>query len=190
MLILQVLGMPGPATLGPLWMTQVLGLSKSRFGLIAMTWGLGAAASSAYFARNHRQAGSGRTLSAMVLLFAVSAIVFGHSRVIPLTACVNFTLGFAVVGTMVTASTLVQFRVSEEMRGRVLGLFPLAMGLAMLDAAPVSALGQFFGLETVLPALAWATLALSLSVIARRPLLRQQWRRFEGQPPLEAPEPP
>ncbi len=186
-LILQVVGMPGPATLGPLWMTEVLGLSKTQFGLIAMTWGLGAAVASVYFARNHHATRKSRTLTAMVLLFAVSAIIFGHSRNVPLTATVNFTLGFAVVGTMVSASTIVQYLVADEMRGRVLGLFPLAMGLAMLDAAPVSGAGQLLGLEKVLPALAWAMLGLSLLVIARQPLLRQSGPHFEGQLETAAP---
>ena len=189
-LILQVVGMPGPATLGPIWMTEVLGLSKSQFGLMAMTWGLGAATASVFFARNHRLTRSGRSFSTMVLLFATGTIVFGHSRLVPLTAVVNFGLGFTLVGTMVSASTMVQFLVSDEMRGRVLGLFPLAMGLAMLDAAPVSALGQVFGLEAVLPALAWTTLGLCLLVVARQPLLRAPAQRLQRVPVLEAGELP
>lgn len=171
--ILQVVGMPGPATLGPIWMTEVLGLSKTEFGLMAMTWGAGAAASSLFFTHQHRLTRSGRSLTAMVVLFGCSSIVFGHSRLVLLTAVVNFTIGFAVVGTMVTASTMAQFLVSDEMRGRVLGLFPLAQGLAMLNAAPVSGMGQLVGLEKVVPAMAWAMLGLSLVVIARQPLLRR-----------------
>jgi len=186
-LIMQVVGMPGPATLGPLWMTEVLGLSKTQFGLIAMTWGMGAAVASIFFARNHQATRRSRTLTAMVLLFSLSAIVFGHSRNVPLTATVNFTLGFAVVGTMVSASTIVQYLVADDMRGRVLGLFPLAMGLAMLDAAPVSGVAQVAGLEKVLPVLAWSTLALSLLVIARQPLLRQPGPHLDGH--SEAPIP-
>jgi MFS family permease len=189
-LILQVVGMPGPATLGPIWMTEVLGLSKSQFGLMAMTWGIGAATASVFFARNHGLTRSGRSFSSMVLLFALGTIVFSHSRLAPLTAVVNFWIGFALVGTMVSASTMVQFLVSDEMRGRVLGLFPLAMGLAMLDAAPVSALGQVFGLEAVLPVLAWATLGLCLLVIARQPLLRARAPHIQRTPVLEAVELP
>ncbi|MGH2631913.1 MAG: MFS transporter, partial [Tepidiformaceae bacterium] len=126
-LILQVVGMPGPSSLGPVWMTTVLGLSKAQFGAIAMTWGLGAMVGSFVLAQQPRLARRGTTLCAMTLMFAVSAIIFGHSRFIPLTAVVNFTLGFSLVGTMVSASTIVQYAVSDEMRGRVMGLFPMAM---------------------------------------------------------------
>lgn len=171
-LILQVVGMPGPATLGPLWMTQVLGLSKTQFGLIAMTWGMGAMVGSVFFARMHFLTGRRVTLSVSVFLFALSAIVFGHSRIIWLTAVANLLLGFGVVGTMVSASTIVQQVVSEEMRGRVMGLFPLAMGLALASAGPVSIVGQFVGLEVILPVMAWSMLILALAVVAWQPDLR------------------
>ncbi len=170
--ILQVVGIPGPSTLGPVWMTTVLGLSKTQFGLIAMTWGLGAMAGSFFFARHDALSRRGPTLCAMTIVFAVSDIIFGHSRLIPLTAVVNFTLGFSLVGAMVSASTIVQFAVSDEMRGRVMGLFPLAMGLAMLNGGPVSAAGQFAGLEVVVPTLGWATLVLALGVMTFRPHIR------------------
>ncbi|MCL4232152.1 MAG: MFS transporter [Dehalococcoidia bacterium] len=172
-LALQVVGMPGPATLGPLWMTEVLGLSKSQFGMIAMTWGLGAFMASFFFARQHGLARRGATLCMMTYIFAVSAIIFGHSRFVPLTAAVNFILGFAQVGTMVTAATVVQHLVRDEMRGRVMGLFPLAMGLAMLNAGPVSVAGQAVGLEVVVPALAWALLVISALITLGLPAL---WR--------------
>lgn len=172
-LALQVVGMPGPATLGPLWMTEVLGLSKREFGLIAMTWGFGAFAGSFFFARQHGLARRGATLCVMTFTFAVSAIVFGHSRFVPLTAVVNFSLGFAQVGTMVTASTVVQHLVRDEMRGRVMGLFPLAMGFAMLNAGPVSAAGQAVGLEVVVPALAWALLVIAALITVGLPELRR-----------------
>lgn len=172
-LALQVVGMPGPATLGPLWMTEVLGLSRSEFGLMAMTWGIGAFVGSFFFARQQGLGRRGSSLCVMTLVFAVSAILFGHSRFIPLTAAANFTLGFAQVGAMVTAATVVQHLVRDEMRGRVMGLFPLAMGMAMLNAGPVSAVGQALGLEVVVPALGWALLGIALLITFGLPELRR-----------------
>lgn len=171
--VTQAIGMPGPATLGPVWMTKVLGLTKAQFGLMGMTWGLGTLAASFFFAYRHDLARKGATLCVMTLLFSVCAIGFAHSRFIPLTAVVNFGLGFALIGTMVSSTTIVQHTVSEEMRGRVMGLFPLAMGLSMLNGAPVSAAGQWLGLEVVFPIIAWATLLLSGAIIFGRPALRR-----------------
>jgi hypothetical protein len=62
-----------------------------------------------------------------------------------------------------------------------MGLFPLAMGLARLNGAPVSAAGQAVGLPLVLPILAWGMLALTLGVIVYRPNLRRL--EVHAQPP-------
>lgn len=169
---LQVLGMPGPSTLGPVWMTEVLGLSTTRFGFMAMMWGLGTFFASFFFVFRKDLASRGLSLCLAVLFFASCAIVFAHSRIVLVTAAANFGLGFAMVATMVSSSTIVQQTVNEEMRGRVMGLFPLAMGLSMLASFPASAAGEVWGLPLVFPVLAWATLAVTASVIALRPALR------------------
>ena len=84
----------------------------------------------------------------------------------------NFLLGFGLVGTMVSASTIVQQVVSDEMRGRVMGLFPLTMGLALANAGPVSVIGQLTSLQLLLPVLAWTMLFLALAVVVLRPTVR------------------
>lgn len=184
--VMQVVGMPGVAALGPLWMREVMDLSKSGFGAMAFTWGLGGACGSLLFVFRHNLAQRGTTLIAVTLLFAVGVIVFGHSRSIPLTALANFTLGFCMIATMTVSSTIVQRAVSDEMRGRVMGLFPLMMGLAMLNAAPVGAVGQLIGLEAVVPTLGWVTLGLVLAIAAFWPQLRRIDGSSERPPPLAA----
>src|SRR5205814_6612348 len=69
--VLQAIGMPGPATLGPVWMTTVPVLSKAQFGMMAMTWGLGTLAASFFFAWMSGLMRRGATLMATTLLFAV-----------------------------------------------------------------------------------------------------------------------
>jgi hypothetical protein len=46
------------------------------------------------------------------------------------------------------------------------------MGLAMLTAAPVGAVGQLAGLEVVVPTLGWTTLAIILAIVFLRPQVR------------------
>ncbi|MGE5596018.1 MAG: MFS transporter [Hyphomicrobiales bacterium] len=181
-LTLQVVGMPGVANLGPLWMTEVLDLSERGFGFMAMTWGIGAFLASWVFAVRHELPQRGLTICVMTLGFACSAIVFGHSRLIPVTVAANFTLGFCVVGTMVTASTIVQHVVADEMRGRVMGLFPLAMGLAMVGVLPISALAQVTSLELVVPLLSWIMLVLAALIILLRPAIRAVMPAAGSQP--------
>ncbi len=172
-LAVQLLGMPGPATLGPSWMRNVLGLSETEFGFMAMTWGLGTFAASFFFMARGGLPGRGVTLWCGAFGFGAMALVFAYSRLVPLTAVANFGLGFALVTTMVAATTIAQQRVAEGMRGRVMGIFPLAMGLAMLAAFPVGAAAQRWSLEAVFPAMAWAMLAAVVLSVAAQPGLRR-----------------
>ena len=158
LLSLQVLGMPGVGMLAPVWATRVLELSPRGFGFVAMTWGLGAASASFFYAVTSRSAGRVGVLLSNVALFGLATVIFGLSRSVALTAVANFFLGAGLVGAMVTASTLSQMLVSDEMRGRVMGLLPLTMGLAMLGAVPFGALGQRFGLELIVPTSGWLVL--------------------------------
>ncbi len=172
-LAIQLLGMPGPASLGPSWMRNVLGLSETEFGFMAMTWGLGTMAASVFYLVRGDLPGRGLTLWGAGIGFGLCALVFAYSRSVPLTAAANFGLGFALVSTMVASSTIAQQRVEEAMRGRVMGLFPLAMGLAMLAAFPVGAAAQATSMEAVFPVMAWATLAAVGGSMALQPGLRR-----------------
>jgi MFS family permease len=172
-LTIQLLGMPGPASLGPSWMRNVLGLSETQFGFMAMTWGLGTMAGSFFYVVRNDLPGRGMTLWAAGIGFGLCALVFAYSREVPLTAIANFGLGFALVSTMVSSATITQQRVEDAMRGRVMGLFPLAMGLAMLAAFPVGAAAQATSLEAVFAVMAWATLAGVVAVMALQPGLRR-----------------
>ena len=175
-LVLQVIAMPGVGMLGPVWMTEVLDLSRAQFGFIAMLWGLGAFTSSLVFASLTRYTRRGSFLAALVIGFAAAAIIFGYSRSVPLTAAANFALGFAFTGMLVTSMTIVQYTVPEALRGRVMGLFPLAMGASMLNVGVVGALSEAVGLEVIVPLMGWVALASALAITAASPALRRVGR--------------
>ncbi|MEX2080785.1 MAG: MFS transporter [Dehalococcoidia bacterium] len=172
--VIQVVGMPGVGNpLGPVWMTEILGLSKAQFGFMAMTWGIGAMLAAVAMARIPGLTQRGSTLCVAAASFGVGMLLFGYSRSVPLTVVANFTLGAAFATLLVTSATVIQMKVADEMRGRVLGLFPLTLGLAQLNAAPVGAFGQWLGLPVIVPALGWLTLALCACVLLLRPEVRR-----------------
>ena len=176
--VVQIIGMPGIGSMGALWMTQVLGLSRTEFGFMAMTWGLGALAVSLTLARLEHVARRGLTLCVFVLVFAAAATVFGHSRNVPLSAAANLAAGGAFIGALMTANTIAQHFADEAMRGRVMGLFPLVMGMGMLNALPVGAVAQATSLALVLPILGWVTLGLALAIAAPAGGLRSARAHF------------
>lgn len=172
MFVIQVIGMTGPGNLGVLWVTKVLDASPRGFAGMAVCWGGGAVLGSMFFAQRHDLASRGTTLCGTALLFGVCAAVFAHSRWLPLTGLANLGIGVAIAGNAVAASSLVQHAVSNDMRGRVMGLFPLMNGLTMVATAPVGALAQGVGLGVVMPVICWSALAGALAIIATMPVLR------------------
>jgi len=181
--VVHTVGMPGIGALGPVWMTEVLGLSRTEFGFMAMTWGIGALLMSVFLARWEQLMRRGTTLCALVVFFGVSTIVFGHSRIVALTVVANFSAGAALIGVMMTATTLIQHVASEGMRGRVMGLFPLAMGFSMLNALPVGAVAQATSLELIVPILGWLTLGLGSLVVVGAPAMRRATLDFRTAAP-------
>ncbi len=188
-MVINVVGMPGVGTLGPVWFSEVIGLNKTQFGFVAVGWPLGSIAASTLFAWRHTLAGRGAGLCISGLVFAIAAVVISHSRIAGLSAAMFFACGFGVMGALVTASTIVQHTVAEEMRGRVMAIFPLAQGISMLNAFPVSLLGQAFSLELVVPIFSWMALILMLALILGRPALRNLRSSAGTMHPLVQPAP-
>ncbi len=64
------------------------------------------------------------------------------------------------------ASTLVQHLVADEVRGRVLSLFPLSIGLAQAANAVAGLAGGALGLAVLLPLLGWMVIGGCLLLTA------------------------
>ena len=171
--VMHGVGMPGVGNLGVIWATEILEVGEEGFALMAFGWGGGAVAGSMYFAQRPDVAGRGSTLVLAAIAFAVSAIIFAFSRSIWLTAVTNVGLGVALSASTVSASVIIQQKVVEGMRGRVMGLFPLTNGFAMLLTLPISAVAQSAGLPIVLTVLGWTTLGLSALIVLVVPQIRR-----------------
>lgn len=171
--VMHGVGMPGVGNLGVNWAIDVLEEGGRGFALMAFGWGAGAVAGSMYFAQRPEVAGRGTTLVLAALAFAASAIVFAYSRSIWLTAAANIGLGVSLSASTISASVIVQQKVAEGVRGRVLGLFPLTNGFAMLMTTPIAAVAHQAGLPIVVAVLGWATLALSIVIVLALPQVRR-----------------
>jgi MFS family permease len=189
-IVVQLLGMPVATPLGPVFFIKDLGFTNAQVGLMGMTWGLGAMTSSFLLARLNWLTLRGSTLVAAVVLNGIGIIGLGYSRYIPLTAAADFAFGFAFTATLLTASTIVQHAVADQMRGRVMGLFPFAAGFAYVATAPIGAAGQRLGLALMIPALGWASLALCGLVVSRRPAILRVRPPGEAEPALVVPSSP
>ena len=165
--VVQVIGMPVAAPLGPMFFIEVLGFNSAQVGLMGATWGLGSLSASIMTARRAHLALRGGSLAFVAILFGLAVVSFGYSRFIPLTAVSDYGMGFAFTSTSLVASTLIQHLVADEMRGRVLSFFPLTIGIAQAATAIAGLAGQAIGLALLLPLLGWLVLTGALLLVFR-----------------------
>ena len=171
--ILMSLAFPLVASFGPVWVTEVLGLSASEFGFFAATWGLGAIAASLTMARVGHFPGKVWLFIGAVLLFVVLVLVWAYSRSVVITAVVNLSLGATITVVQITSRSLIQRVVPVPLQGRVMSLLMLNLAVANIAALAVGGLAQVSSLELVTAVLGWLAFALVALVVLTRPAIRR-----------------
>jgi len=170
---LMALAWPPVTSLGPVWVTQVLGLNPAQFGLFAAMWGLGALLASALLTGAGHFPRKGWLIAGGAVGFSALVVVWGYSRSVPLSGAVNFGLGMCSSVVMISGRSIVQHLTPNAIQGRVLSLFGLNMGLSQLMTAPVGALAQAFTLERVVPIAGWLALLIVVALVIARPEIRK-----------------
>jgi MFS family permease len=180
MLAMTGTGFAATANLGPTWVTTVVGASYRQFSFIALTWGLGAFAASSLLMRFSMFEQKGRLLSIGTSLFAVSFLLFAVGHTWQFAVVGNLGLGIGMTTAQISATSLIAHLAPNEVRGRVMSLLGLNMGVAQLLTLPIAALGQAYSLETLFPVLALLCLSMVAAIILTQPGVRQaRVPRFE-----------
>ena len=150
----NILGMP-VQNLMPVF-AGVFNLQALGYGLFMMMIGIGALIGSLAIATFGQYKGKGRVLiffgiiyGIMLVLFANSAN-FGTAFNLGTGAVVIASVLLVVVGSMntcyiATSSLLVQMNVTDEVRGRVMGIYGMVIGLNSLGSLPAGAIAESMG---------------------------------------------
>jgi predicted MFS family arabinose efflux permease len=149
---------PSSALILPVYAVDVLHVGSERLGLLFSSTGLGTILGGLIIASQGGGASKGRLYFCGILLWVGALIAFAISGRfwLSLLALVIFGAGQTFTGT--TTITLLQTRVAEQMRGRVMSLNTLLiMGVRPLGDWPAGALISALG--------APATVLLSASVV-------------------------
>jgi MFS family permease len=146
---------------------DVLDIGAVRLGIMMATSGVGAVTGSLIVAGRRTTTGQGPMLFALTIIYGLVILGLSAVRIFPLTLPCLFLGG--VLGSMFMSqnNALVQHRIPDEMRGRVLGAYMLNQGLLPLGALPM---GILAGATSIPVAMATgaaltviATVALALS---------------------------
>jgi MFS family permease len=132
---------PSAALILPVYAVQVLHIGPERLGMLFSAAGVGTIVGALFVASRSASPRRGLIYIAGIFLWVVALVVFSISAWfwISLAALLCYGVGQTLCGTMST--TLLQTRVAEQMRGRVLSLNTLLiMGVRPLGDFPAGAL--------------------------------------------------
>ena len=177
-----VTGMAAPVVtnLGPVWTSRVLGLSATGVGMLATTWGIGAMVGSIAMTNVGHFRRKGWMFLGAAAAFDCFVIGFGYSRLIPVSAVLNLGLGATLTITGVSATSLTQRLIPNEVQGRVMSIFMLSGGLAQLLTLPISGIAQWATFELTMPIIGWFSLTCVVLIAVLQPAVRRAGRLAEA----------
>jgi predicted MFS family arabinose efflux permease len=118
-------------TLLPAWSVEVLNGDVRTNGLLLSARGVGALAGALMIAALGRRPVRGRVWAMGSAFMPVALLVFGLSRWLPLSLLAMVGVGWAFMSQANTSNSLVQGRVPDELRGRVMSIYTMIFFGAM-----------------------------------------------------------
>jgi MFS family permease len=157
-------------TVLPAFVEKILHQGATTYGWINAASGLGAV-TGAFLLANHISHGRrGQLLVVTNIAFPLLLIVFSFTSLYQFSLVLAYGLGMGFMVQFTTINTLLQTRVDDEFRGRVLGLYTLTFfGFAPFGNLMIGALGEKFGLSFAITLFAVCSLVLSRIVLMRTP---------------------
>jgi MFS family permease len=167
------------------WAAEELRLTPGEYGILAAVWGVGTliAAYTLAFAREFQH--RGKVFIAGALAFALSLLLFSLTRSLPVAGLAYLVNGAAWTSAGISATTIVQVLVPNDLRGRVMSLFTLHFAFSQMNGATLGLVADRIGLDALmLGTTTLCTLAVGLMVVLApnlRHLDRQVAARREGE---------
>ena len=110
-------------TLLPVVARDQLHQNVSGYGGLMTSYGIGALLGALFIASQGSRLPSGRTLRVSSLALGIGIVIFSLSHALILSAVTIFFCGIAVVTNNALINTLLQHRVPNELRGRVMAIY-------------------------------------------------------------------
>jgi MFS family permease len=132
--------------------------------------GLGAVTGALLLANRISHGRRGQLLVWTNIAFPLILIAFSFTTLYPLALILAFGLGAGFMVQFTTINTLLQTRVEDNFRGRVMGLYTITFfGFAPFGNLMIGALGEKLGLSFAMTLFAIFSLILSRLVLVRTP---------------------
>lgn len=159
------------AVMMPVFARQIFGGDASTYGLLIASAGAGALCGSLFLASRKDTLRLTHWVGLTAPLTGLSLTLFALTPVRWLAFLLLLVLGFAVIVTVAGSNTLIQTRVNEDFRGRVMAIYSMSfLGVAPLGSLAVGSIAQFLGIRATLAGCGLAALSAGIAyrIIAAR----------------------
>jgi MFS family permease len=158
------------STLLPAFVEKVLHQGAMAYGWVNAATGLGAVVGAFFLAHRISNGKRGRLLVLTNIAFPLILIAFAFTVYYPLSLVLAFGLGIGFMVQFTTINTLLQTRVADAFRGRVMGLYTLTFfGFAPFGNLLIGYLGEKWSLGLAMALFAICSLVLSRLVLLITP---------------------
>lgn len=170
LLLLSVLSLFGLqySVFMPIYAHDILKGGARVLGLLMSSAGVGAVLGALHFAARTHYKGLARWIAATSTTCAVGLIIFSQARMFWLCVVVLFVVGFAATSQMAATNTLIQNRVPDELRSRVMAVYAtMFMGVQPIGALLAGGVAKRIGAPNTLTVFGSMVLLGSLFFIFR-----------------------
>jgi len=163
------------ATILPAFVQNTLHQGAMGYGWVNTATGLGAVTGAFLLANHYISHGRrGKFLVLTNIIFPLLLIAFSFTSLYPLSLLLAYGLGVGFMVQFTTINTLLQTRVEDEFRGRVMGLYTITFfGFAPFGNLLIGFLGQTLGLGIAMSLFAVCSLILSRLVLIKTPEIQK-----------------
>jgi MFS family permease len=152
----------------PIYANDILKGGARTLGLLMSFAGVGAVLGALQFAARTHYRGLARWIAATSLTCAVGLIIFSQARVFWLCTAVLFVVGFAATSQMAATNTLIQNRVPDELRSRVMAVYAtMFMGVQPIGSMIAGGVAKRIGAPYTLSLFGFLVLLGSLIFLFR-----------------------
>jgi predicted MFS family arabinose efflux permease len=141
-------------------------------GLLMAVSGAGAVVGSLLVASVVRTEGNGRVLLGLTVLYGVPIVAVALSRTLWVTLPMLFLAGVLGAAFMSGNNAMIQHRVGDDVRGRVMGAYMLTWGFMPLGSLPMGMVADRVGITTAVAAGAIVSSVLAAVYGLRSSVLR------------------
>jgi len=170
LLLLSVLSLFGLqyAVFMPIYAQDILKGNARTLGLLMSSAGMGAVLGALHFAARTHYKGLARWIATTSTTCSVCLILFSQAKTFWVCIAVLFVVGFAATSQMAATNTLIQNRVPDELRSRVMAVYAtMFMGVQPIGALIAGGLAKHIGAPATLTVFGTLVLLGCLIFIAR-----------------------